>query len=103
MSATTSALIIKPDDFYDDANRSIFGHFLDLQNLSRQIDMTLLVERLRTAGEYERIGGAAYLADVARSVPTAANAVHYAEIVRDKATAPRSDQLEHRDSPRCLR
>ncbi len=39
-------LIIRPDDFYDDANRSIFEHFLALQNLSRQIDMALLVERL---------------------------------------------------------
>ncbi|HZZ29313.1 MAG TPA: replicative DNA helicase [Pirellulales bacterium] len=79
------ALVIRPDDFYDDANRCIFQHFLDLQNLSRQIDMALLVERLRTAGEYEKIGGAGYLAEIARSVPTAANAVHYAEIVRDKA------------------
>lgn len=79
------ALIIRPDDFYDEANRCIFEHFLELQNLSRQIDMALLVERLRTSGDYEKIGGAAYLAEVARSVPTAANAVYYAQIVRDKS------------------
>src|SRR5271169_6814118 len=33
------SLIIRPEDFYDDANRCIFEHFLALQNLSRQIDM----------------------------------------------------------------
>ncbi len=32
------------------------------------------------------IGGAAYLAEVAQSVPDAHNATHYAEIVRNKAT-----------------
>ena len=52
----------------------------------RRIDTTLLVERLKTSGQFEPVGGAAYLAEVLQSVPTAANAVYYAEIVRDKAT-----------------
>jgi replicative DNA helicase len=51
-----------------------------------RIDATLLVERLRTAGDLESIGGPAYLAELLHSVPHAANAVYYAEIVRDKAT-----------------
>src|SRR5690606_26679201 len=79
------ALVIRPDDFYDDANRLIYEHLLELQNSARRIDLTLLIERLRAAGIYEQIGGAGYLAEVARSVETAANAVYYAEIVRDKA------------------
>src|SRR5437870_152237 len=79
------ALVIKPDDFYDDANRCIFEHFLELQSLSRQIDMALLVDRLRNSGDYEKIGGAGYLAEIARSVPTAANAIHYANIVHEKS------------------
>ena len=53
--------------------------------MSRQIDMALLVERLKTAGDYDKFGGAGFLAEIARSVPTAANAVHYAQIVRDKS------------------
>jgi replicative DNA helicase len=52
----------------------------------RRIDTTLLVERLRSAGEFEAVGGAAYLADILQSVPTAANATYYAQIVKDKAT-----------------
>jgi replicative DNA helicase len=78
-------LIIRPEDFYDEANRCVFAHFVDLQSMSRQIDMALLVERLRTSGDYEKFGGAAFLAEITRSVPTAANAVHYAQIVRDKS------------------
>ena len=46
----------------------------------------MLVERLKTAGEYDLVGGAAYLAEILRSVPTAANATYYAQIVRDKST-----------------
>ena len=52
----------------------------------KRIDITLLVERLKQEGEYEAIGGAAYLAEVAQSVPYAHNATYYAEIVRNKAT-----------------
>jgi len=45
----------------------------------------LLVERLRTADQFESVGGAAYLAEIAHQVPTAAHAEYYARIVADKA------------------
>ncbi len=79
------ALIVRVEDFYDDANRLLYQHLSQMHDAGKRIDMTLLVERLRTAGDYEAIGGAAYLAEVGRSAPTASHAVHYAEIVRDKA------------------
>ena len=41
---------------------------------------TLLVNRLKTAGDYELIGGAAYLSKVVNAVPNAAHATYYAEI-----------------------
>src|SRR5689334_7522257 len=79
------ALVVKADDFYDEANHILYEHLLELQNAGRKIDITLLVDRLRNAGQFEIIGGAGYLADVARSVETAANAVFYAQIVREKS------------------
>jgi len=79
------SLIIRPDDFYDDANRKVYTHIVTMNDAGKRVDMTLLVERLRNSNEYDEIGGAGYLAEISRSVPTAANAVHYAEIVRDKA------------------
>ena len=80
------ALILRPDDFYADANQKLFGHLLAMHDEGGRIDSTLLVERLNRAGDLEAVGGAAYLAEVLHSVPHAANAVYYAEIVRDKAT-----------------
>ncbi len=58
----------------------------DMHDAGRRIDTTLLVERLKSSGQYELVGGAAYLAEILQSVPTAANATHYAEIVKNKAT-----------------
>ncbi len=80
------ALILRPDDFYADANQKLYGHLLAMHDEGSRIDATLLLERLRTGGDLEAVGGAAYLAEVVHSVPYAANAVYYAEIVRAKAT-----------------
>ena len=80
------ALVVRPEDFYDDANRLLYTHLREMHDTGRRIDTTLLVERLKAAGQFELVGGAAYLADVLQSVPTAANATHYAEIVKNKST-----------------
>ncbi|MGE3780857.1 MAG: replicative DNA helicase [Pirellulaceae bacterium] len=80
------ALIIRAHDFYDDANRCLFGHMLAMHDGGQKVDLTLLVERLKSAGDFERIGGAAYLARTFQSVPNSAHAAYYANIVREKAT-----------------
>ena len=80
------AMVLRPEDFYDDANRTLYTHMRAMNDEGRRIDTTLLVDRLKNQGEYDLVGGAAYLAEVLQSVPTAANAVYYAEIVKDKAT-----------------
>jgi replicative DNA helicase len=77
---------VRADDFHDEAHRKIFQHMIDMHDAGRKIDTTLLVDRLKAAGDYELIGGAAYLAKVLHAVANAAHAVYYAEIVREKAT-----------------
>jgi replicative DNA helicase len=79
-------VILRPDDFYADAHQKLFAHLVAMHDEGGRIDATLVLERLRTAGDLEAIGGPAYLAEVLHAVPHAANAVYYAEIVRDKAT-----------------
>jgi replicative DNA helicase len=79
------SLMVRPDDFYSEANRQVFRHILDLHDAGQRIDEVLLVERLRASGNYETIGGVAYIAELAQAVPTAAHAQYYASIVRDKA------------------
>ncbi len=79
------ALLVRATDFYDDANRAIFEHLLAMHDGGQRIDLMLLVERLKKADAYETIGGAAYLAEIGRQVPTAAHAEYYARIVADKS------------------
>lgn len=80
------AMLLRPDDFYDDANRSLYEHMLSMHDSGRKVDSTLLVENLKSAGDFERAGGTSYLARVANAVPHAAHAVYYAQIVQEKAT-----------------
>jgi replicative DNA helicase len=80
------ALMLRAEDFYADANQKLYGHLLGMHETGKRIDAMLLVERLKQAGDFEAVGGAAYIAEVAGCVPYAANAVYYAQIVREKAT-----------------
>ena len=77
---------IRPDDFYDDAHRKLFSHMCALHEASKKIDPTLLIDRLKSASEYEAIGGSAYLSKIINAVPNAAHATYYADIVREKST-----------------
>ena len=43
------ALILRPDDFYSDANQRVFGHMLAVHEQGRRLDWTLLEDRLRRA------------------------------------------------------
>src|SRR5262245_44463980 len=80
------ALVLRPDDFYDDAHRKLFTHMLEMHDAGRKIDVTLLADRLKTAGDLELIGGVPYMARLFNAVPNAAHATFYASIVREKAT-----------------
>ena len=79
------ALILRPEDFYDDANAKIFAHLLAMYEAGGRIDSTLLIERLRTANVLDDVGGVAYLIELSQAVPHAAHAVYYSQIVKDKA------------------
>jgi replicative DNA helicase len=79
-------LIVQADDFYAEPNQKLFRHLMAMHEQGGRIDAVLLKERLTREGDFEAIGGTAYLAEVAQSVPYAANALYYANIVRDKAT-----------------
>ena len=73
--------ILRPDDFYADAHRRIYTHLQVLYDQKRAVDMLLLLDRLKEAGDLEAIGGAAYLGEVAVAESGATHASHYARIV----------------------
>jgi replicative DNA helicase len=76
---------LKADDFYDDANRRLYGVLRDMYDGGEKIDITLVVSKLRASDNYEKVGGPAYLARLSNSVPNAAHAIYYADIVAEKA------------------
>ena len=77
--------ILRPEDFYSDAHRRLYRTLLRMRESGQQIDVMLLKEELQKNGDLEAVGGAAYLAELLQSVPVAAHAVYYAQLVRDKA------------------
>jgi len=77
--------LLRPEDFYREAHRKIMRAVLELNQRNEPIDLITLADALRNRGELQDAGGAAYLAELAERVPTAANVVYYARIVRDKA------------------
>jgi replicative DNA helicase len=77
--------IIKPEHFYRDTHQIIYKAIRDLYDLAKAIDTITLEEELRRRGDLEKIGGIETLFDILRSVPHAANAKYYAQIVHQKA------------------
>lgn len=76
---------VTPADFYRRAHQLIFQAMVDLNDASEAIDVVTLKDRLASQNQLEDIGGLAYLGELAVAVPTAANVVHYAKIVQEKA------------------
>src|SRR5213594_1269485 len=77
--------VLQPDDFYRGAHRKVFRAMMDLTERSEPVDLITLSETLKARGELAEVGGAAYLAELTERVPTAANAAHYAKIVRERS------------------
>src|SRR5207237_6565210 len=77
--------LVRVDDFYRGAHRKLFRAMLDLAERSEPVDFITLSETLRARGQLQEIGGTPFLAELSARVPTAANIVHYAKIVRTRS------------------
>lgn len=81
--------LVRPDDFFAPAHQRIWRATLELLGEGKPIDHLTLSERLAARGDLAKVGGPPYLMQLDQSVPLAANAAHYAEIIRDRATRRR--------------
>lgn len=79
------ALILAVDDFYRDAHQVVYKAILGLYDAGKAIDGITLADELTRLGKLEDVGGIEAIADIQNSVPHAANASYYAEIVRQKS------------------
>ncbi len=81
--------VLTPADFYKSAHGVIFSAITELFNEDEPIDLITLSNKLREKGEFEKAGGAFFLAKLTDTVPLPSNSKHYANIVREKATLRR--------------
>ncbi len=80
---------LAPNDFYRPAHQAIYDCILDLYGRGEPADPITISAELERRGELLRVGGAPYLHTLIATVPTAANAGYYAEIVAEKAVLRR--------------
>lgn len=81
----TAVEIVRPDDFYKEANKEVFQAIISLFNANEPVDLITLTEELRRRGTLENIGGITYLANLSGGVAATANTKYYCKIVEDKS------------------
>jgi replicative DNA helicase len=81
--------VLRPGDFYRPAHQAVYDCVLDLYGRGEPADPITVSAELERRGELGRVGGAPYLHTLIATVPTAANAGYYAEIVAEKAVLRR--------------
>ena len=77
--------IIKSNDFYRYANREIYIAMFSMFREHKNIDEITLTDYLNNTGKLDKIGGIAYITEIANYIPSAANLNEYANIVRGAA------------------
>ncbi|MBW3079111.1 replicative DNA helicase [Bifidobacterium simiiventris] len=77
--------MIDVTDFYQPKHQTIYDAIIGLFSASQPVDVVLVANKLLAEGNLEKVGGADYLHSLVASVPTAANATYYADIVHQRA------------------
>jgi replicative DNA helicase len=77
---------LKAGAFYRIEHQMIFDALIALYEKNKEgvLDGVLLRDELQKRGQLEEVGGAEYLAKILDSVPSSANVMYYAGIVKDK-------------------
>lgn len=80
---------VTADDFYRRAHQLIFQTMVNLNDQDEAIDVVTVSDELTRLNQLEDVGGMPYIAELAASVPTAANVSYYAKIVAQKSVTRR--------------
>ena len=76
--------LLRPEDFYLRQNQEIYEAIYTMFNFSQTIDPVTVLDKMRELGFYHD-NSRDYILQLMEITPTAANAVRYANIVREKA------------------
>ncbi len=86
---------LSEDEFYIPAHRDIYRAMRQVAAESKAVDMLTVKSELTQREKLGAVGGVEYLIQIAESVPSASNALHYAQIVQEQATLRRLEQAGH--------
>ncbi len=81
--------ILVHQDFYQESHQTIYRAILRLFEKRSPIDLVTLTNELDSLKELDAVGGAAKLAELVNTVPTAIHVEHYAQIVKHKSVLRR--------------
>jgi replicative DNA helicase len=84
-AASDVVQILHAEYFYRNAHRLVFEAVQALQSTGEAVDTVTVTDWLGRRDRLDEVGGPAAIHDLTAAVPTAANAAHYARIVRQKA------------------
>jgi len=81
------ATVLREEDFYSAAHRSIWAAVLWLDGAGEPVDLVTVGRRLKDAGKLASVGGTAYLIRISDAAPAVANLSSYAASVTSKSRA----------------
>jgi replicative DNA helicase len=80
---------LRPEDFYLDRHQTLYQGMIDLQEARVTIDLRTVQAKLEQRGQFEAIGGAAYLATLDLDLPDLGRVDTYVEIVKERSVRRR--------------
>jgi replicative DNA helicase len=87
--------LLEPRHFYREGHRHIWRAMLAVHARGEAVDVITLADELHASAQLEAVGGANVLARLSSEVPSAANAMFYAQLVRKKAALREAIALAH--------
>ena len=76
---------LNADDFYQPAHKVILGALHNLNKKGQALDLVTLFSQLTDENNLEKAGGIEYISELVNTVPNAANADKYIDILKEKA------------------
>lgn len=86
---------VTSNDFFNRQHRLIFSEMQRLLEMGKPIDLITLSESFEQKGKLDIVGGFAYLAELSKNTPSAANITAYADIVRERAVVREMITVAH--------
>lgn len=87
--------VLKAEHFYIPQHRDIYSVIVTLDALGSKIDPLIVLEELKKNEVYNDADGKNYLAQLAQAVPSTANVMNYAKIVKEKFTLRELMNVSH--------